>query len=436
MKPWYFQMKRFLRFIPVMIFFLACFSTAGAQQSPADVLFVYQTEAEAQPIINLIRASGKTVHAVLNEDYLPGTAQLYPYLVTMSPQPVEEAQAAGIVPVCIGEAFASTKQVEIEKIEDASVSLHYLNFSQVINFESQLSVITNAAGLETIGEIDLSMRGRYPFAVFSETEVLIPYLNQSDLSMILLGAVFQKHFGNSEPGSMYVLIDEIYPFSDLGMLCDTADLLYKNAIPFIVRMMPVYDNLDYPAFLRYAQVLRFIQSRNGTIVIHDPIVRNEMIREPLDVKMDRMTNALAAEGIHWMPTDHMPFLLQNDTLDTIQSSQKNFGVLPVNTMIELTLPESSQELEASIKKINQKWLSLNDYKRNFTNENYQYNEIQIDEQYKYDEEADVDFLEFFTIGNRFLLLAVSVSLVLFLIILLIGFRLYWKKFYRKPNGEQ
>ena len=37
--------------------------------------------------------------------------------------------------------------------------------------------------------------------------------------------------------------------------------------------MPVYENLDYPAFERYAQILRYVQARNGTVLLHPPVVR-------------------------------------------------------------------------------------------------------------------------------------------------------------------
>ena len=50
--------------------------------------------------------------------------------------------------------------------------------------------------------------------------------------------------------------------------------------------MPVYDNLDYPALKDMLKLLEYIQSRNGSIVIHDPLVQfDEAERESLDVRM-------------------------------------------------------------------------------------------------------------------------------------------------------
>lgn len=423
------QSYRFLILLMLSLFFPLSFISTGFAQDETEVLFVYRTDEEMKQFIEVIHACGKNAIPVSSDEYHSGTAAIYPYLITTSNIPVDDAKKAGIKPLCIGDEFSSTEDITIKKLQDVSVKLTYENFSQMSQFEKKMSVITDFQGNDTIGKISLRMEDEYPFAVFSETEIMVPYVQKNELSMVLLGAVMQRYFGNPETGTMYVLIDEVYPFSDLGMLCDTADLLYKNAIPFITRIMPLYDNLDYPAFLRFAQVLRFVQSRNGTIVIHEPIVRDEIEREPLKDKMNRMYTALTEQGINWAGTQFSPFLLKRDMLDKIESSEKTFGLFPMDTMIELSLPETKQELTAAVKKLNQNWLSIGDYKRIFTNENFQYNEIQIDEQYLYLETRETSFLSFFTLGNRLLIFVVSGSLLLFIIILLIGFRLYRKKFY-------
>jgi hypothetical protein len=419
----------FLISLVLFLFFYPSFVSPVFSQEETDVLFVYRTDDELKQFIEVIHACGKSAIPVSSDEYESGTAAIYPYLITTSNVPVNDAKKAGIKPLCIGDEFSSTDNITIKRMQDVSVMLSYENFSQMSQFEKKISVIADFQGKETVGKISLRMGNEFPFAVFSETEVMVPYVQKNELSMILLGAVMQRYFENPEKGTMYVLIDEIYPFSDLGMLCDTADLLYKNAIPFIARIMPVYDNLDYPAFLRFTQVLRFIQSRNGTIVIHEPIIRDEIEREPLKDKMNRMYAALTEQGINWVGTQYSPFFLQKDMLDSIESSEKTFGFFPIDTMVEISLPETKQELTAIVEKLNQNWLSLSDYKRFFTNENYQYSEIQIDEQYSYLEARETSFLNFFTLGNRFLLLIVSGSLILFVSILIIGFRLYRKKFY-------
>ncbi|MFR1374912.1 MAG: DUF2334 domain-containing protein [Eisenbergiella massiliensis] len=89
----------------------------------------------------------------------------------------------------------------------------------------------------------------------------------------MTGKAIAGLLGKQEGGNMYLAVDEVYPFSDLDRLCAVADRLYENGIPFIVRVMPVYENLDYPAFERYAQILRYVQARNGTVLLHPPVVR-------------------------------------------------------------------------------------------------------------------------------------------------------------------
>lgn len=205
----------------------------------------------------------------------------------------------------------------------------------------------------------------------------------------------------------YILIDEIYPFSDLNMLCQTADKFYNSGINFIVSVMPIYENFDYPAFKSYAQVLRYIQYKGGSIVLHNPIVKeNEEEKETIAEKLNFTKEA---------------FKLENVILFDY----------PQNTnVIVYQLPSTPAEIDTIVTKLNEKWIVINDYKREFTDIDFYYNEITYDKKHIYNQQEEGQFQNFFSMTDRFLVLAVSISIFLFVILILIGHRLYKKKFYK------
>lgn len=347
-----------------------------------NLLLVCQNEAEGEQLLKLIAAAIRQgIEPVLEWEYEAGMAADYRHVITTSARPVQDARDGGAKILMIGEASIPTDAFTLVRMEDTSVTLRLNGYTGPSRFEEEITLI-ETEGFGTFGEIGLSMNRTYPFAVLGDPFSCVPYYRPDDLGAIMLGQVIQRFLGISGEGRMYVLIDEVYPFSDLYMLCRMADMLYENAIPYIVRIMPVYNNLDYPAFLRYAQVLRYIQAKNGSIVLHDPLIaEHEMEREPLKVKMARLYEALEREGIHVLEMPYDPYEMSIETVQNIEGEGKAFGSLPFDTMIMLPFSDTEEELSENIAKLNQKWLSLYDYRRNFTEKNYQYKEVSIDSRF-------------------------------------------------------
>lgn len=403
----------------------------SARADKADVLLVYHTSQQKEKLTALISACGKTVEAIDESVYRQGTALTYDFIVTTSQQPLEDAQKAGIRPLCIDGAFESTSEMTLVKKTNRQISLEYGSYTQPPVFETEATLIGSYSG-EAYGSVMLGGGEVLPFAVFTSSQVSVPYTEAGALGAAMLGGVMQRYFGQNENGKMYVLIDEIYPFSDFYMINATTDALHKNAIPFIFRIMPVYDNLDYPAFLRYAQMLRYVQSRGGTVVIHDPIVLEfEQEREPITIKLARLHNKLDEQKIDWLEMKYPLFPLSLDSVTQIQSGGKSFGELPINTAIVISLPEDAEQLETTIDKLNRAWLSIEDYKRLFTDKSYRYDEQAVDADYVYTVAQQRSFVSFFAASNEVLLIFVLLSLVLLLILIFFGIRLYRRKFSRE-----
>lgn len=72
------------------------------------------------------------------------------------------------------------------------------------------------------------------------------------------------------PGA-YVSLDYIYPVSDYNKLCDMAQFLAQQGMPFTFTVMPFYVNADIGEADEYGRMLRYLVSCGGTPVLHLPV---------------------------------------------------------------------------------------------------------------------------------------------------------------------
>lgn len=71
---------------------------------------------------------------------------------------------------------------------------------------------------------------------------------------------------------IFFMLDEAYPFDDLNELLKKIDYLYNKGIPFIISSMPIFNNQNSEAMKRYMEVLRYAESRGGSIILHYPYI--------------------------------------------------------------------------------------------------------------------------------------------------------------------
>ena len=72
----------------------------------------------------------------------------------------------------------------------------------------------------------------------------------------------------------YIVLDEIYPYTDPYRLAEIVEYLASRHISFVISVMPIYQNTDYPAMQHFCDILRFAQSNGGAVILHAPIVQN------------------------------------------------------------------------------------------------------------------------------------------------------------------
>lgn len=96
-------------------------------------------------------------------------------------------------------------------------------------------------------------------------------LNSSSEEKLFNAFGYRNEFNKNR----YILIDNVTPFIDLNDLVDKISYLYQNGIQFVISTIPVFENTDFNAMKRYAEVLRYAEASGGTIIMHNPYLEVE-----------------------------------------------------------------------------------------------------------------------------------------------------------------
>ncbi|MFD1903371.1 hypothetical protein ACFTAO_45450 [Paenibacillus rhizoplanae] len=288
-------------------------------------------------------------------------------------------------------------------------SLSIGGFTGVTPDVEEMPYITASKGGRTYGEWSLDDgEVQAPYAAKSGRTAYVPYLKQGDFTAIAAAYVLKDWLHYTAQPHMYLLIKEIYPFSDLELLEKMADRLYQSGIPFIASIRPVFGNTDFPAMKRYLEALRTVQARNGSIVVNAPAVRppiNSNDRS-LHGKMNQFINVLAEGGVaplgvaaegYWTydkeystagmsffdsavlyPDGETHYMEQTDTsaafasalyslppelLQGIGRIGKAMPQLPLSMAVTLDLPEDERGLDDMLQELNAEWYTFADYKQ-------------------------------------------------------------------------
>lgn len=71
----------------------------------------------------------------------------------------------------------------------------------------------------------------------------------------------------------YLVLDAIDPFMDAAVLLDQVNALIGEGLPFVLSVMPLYENASYPAMTQLCQVLQYAQQSGGFVIMRAPIVQ-------------------------------------------------------------------------------------------------------------------------------------------------------------------
>ncbi|WP_150269988.1 hypothetical protein [Paenibacillus tepidiphilus] len=359
---------------------------------------------------------------------------------------------------------------------------------------ADMPYIVSFRGVRSFGSLSFEDGGvEAPFAVSEGSYTYVPYF-QGRAGLLGMSYVLRDWFGATAAPHTYLVLREIYPFSDLELLEETAERLYDSGIPFVASVRPVFGNHDFPAMERYAEALRMVQSYNGSILINAPAVRppiNSSDRT-LHGKMSTFIDVLAGADIaplgiaaenYWtydkeyatagmgffdsavlFPDEQVFYMEQTNVSRAFASSVYTMNLeelsalphagkarpqLPLDTAVTLELPQTEAELEAMLQRLQESWIDFADFRQgihrvetenntisssggvitlNGAALNVGYSPQAIDGNYQYQEDQKVSFARLFSVQSTFFIVVIIAALLLFGGLLLIGRRLYLKKY--------
>lgn len=135
----------------------------------------------------------------------------------------------------------------------------------------------------------------YPFCVQSGSIRYTPLYNcTADLTRAALTREISgwlwDYDGDPPQKGQYFVMDNIYPYMPAQDLLDRVQVLIDANIPFVLSVMPVYANADYPAMQQFCEVLRYAQANGGAVILHAPIIRGDVT--DWDAYNEKITEAI------------------------------------------------------------------------------------------------------------------------------------------------
>lgn len=500
---------------------------ADGEASVRDVLLLYDSLALGTPLEGniealeaMLSAYGARVTLVRQDAYEAGEMDAYDYVIGVSNESnaeQEQEQASGAVThdlegykgsyLHIGPALPASVQqqlgIQTEELPEGWMDLAIGDYKQAAITVGRMSAVVQSAGMTTYGLWSAqgtaaggkSTSGGTPFAVWDGGRYgYIPYYATGNLSELAVSYLLHDWLGATGNAQTYLLLKEVYPFSDLELLMDAADELYEAGLPFIVSVRPVFDNLDYPAMKRYLEALKYVQSRNGSILVNAPVVAGEMEREEnvLQRQMAAFIDALIEYGIaplgigaelYWsydklyteqgMAFFDSAVLYPNEKVmagepvavskpfssslysvslplwSELQQKQEAKHPFPAGIAVTVDFTDDSEELARMLEQIKSGWTLFADYKQLFhqtATDGHQAasaagalkidgQDVPLDEHlaavssdYQYAQEAKQSLTKLFGVQNRIFIIIIIGSLMVFGVLMAIGFRLYRRKY--------
>ena len=275
---------------------VAAAAQAEAPAETAQVLLVYDvrnpamSEEDVERFCTMMTAMGKSLDFGDIRDCMGALAQ-YEYVVCYR---LEEIDANGLKALCayegrlmiMGSGLMKRYLIEMGQAErivreselDRGVLRYGFSagalFEEIVEAENMTLF---EAEQESAGTMT-TQRQAYPF--FSRIAGVC-FTPVTDLSSELAQAAMMQEltswmwpYDDAPPDyGQYLVLDAIYPFMDARALLEKIDALIDAGVPYVLSVMPVYQNTSYPAMVQFCQVLQYAQQNGGFVVLHAPIIQ-------------------------------------------------------------------------------------------------------------------------------------------------------------------
>lgn len=420
-------LKTLLVFLLLVLYMFPASGVQAKEQEPTAVLLVYDSlakgtskEGNVESLQRLLASYGVKVTLTSLDNYRSGTLQPYKkaigvynkldisvtnenYVEDFEQYQGDYLHIGAHIPAKVQSKLNLQTQIGVEEL----VRLAIGQFTQQSIQVQQVPYIRQTTG-QTYGSLSsANLDKASPYAVKSDGYAYVPYFEKGNLSELALAYLLKDWLAVTRQSQNYVVIKEIYPFSDLKLLEQLADKLYEAGIPFLASVRPVFSNTDYPAMQRYLETLKYVQSRNGTVLVNAPVVASTIsqLDRDLSVQIETFIDVLADYGIaplglgaemYWsydehyaangmnffdsgilFPNERLMYKAQTDTSQPFSSSiyslqsdiwqhyeyaGKVIKPLPMDTAITLDFFEDESQLDAAVQELSNSWVTFADYK--------------------------------------------------------------------------
>lgn len=515
------SMKHLVLRIVILVIGLSVLWTSqavNAEQNRQNVLLVYDSYATGTPkegnvdsLKRLLGGLGVNVTVLDSENYEQGDVDDFTYVIILRNQ---VAQTAGVdvlmrdieqyqgkylhIGINPSKQLVNGLQLTVQSKQSTTVNIIIDGFNDSLLLSKNDVIIQSfSENVHTYGTLESELDGIHaPYGLNNDKYAYLSFYNESDVSEWSAAYILKDWLNISDQGKLHVMLTDVYPFSDFGKLREISDTLYEAGIPFLVSSKPIFNNFDYPAAKRYAETLKYIQSRNGTIIVDTPAVYSansgdltilrKNIVSYIDFLVSHEVAPLGATAeMYWFQDKYYmseglafydsTIMLPNikvmsnqptNTVNTFDSSLYSISLdkwkgyaspsqlisdLPLNIVLTLDIDEL-EGIDDQLRWLSGAWYQFHDFKssahRVTTEKNVitssqgilqindavvamHRNYTDITSDYTYVEEQDASFETFFTFQNKIFIILIIIILIIFMFLLLIGYRMYRKKYVRE-----
>lgn len=144
-----------------------------------------------------------------------------------------------------------------------------LPFSETMSVLNGLNDQSKTVGILATQEEN---QKEYPYGVINGNNGYLPYFSTSGLSSLAAIETIAKLFKRTNKYSPMLTITNVTPYSNLKILDAFSLYCYRKGISFAINASSVSDNTQMKAFTKYTSVLNNIENRGGVIFSQMPIV--------------------------------------------------------------------------------------------------------------------------------------------------------------------
>ena len=95
-----------------------------------------------------------------------------------------------------------------------------------------------------------------------------------------------------------LVLDSVYPFTDPDRLSAFVHYMAELRMNYVISVMPIYQNEDYPAMQQFCEVLRYAQANGGSVILHAPVTQNTLRAEELEDRLTVATCNYFSHGVY------------------------------------------------------------------------------------------------------------------------------------------